>query len=68
MSDHDTEHWYLLSEDRFAEFLSRAAAGEAPDMLMAEAWAVGHSCTEDHHDDCEDQDVYCGIATFSLAP
>lgn len=61
------EHWYLLSEARFAEFLARAAAGEAPDMLMAEAWATAHSCT-DNHEDCADQDLHVGIATWSMVP
>lgn len=64
----DLEHWYLLAEDRLAEFLGRAAAGEGVDMLMAEAWAQSHTCGDDHEGECEDQDLHCGIATFSLVP
>lgn len=62
------EHWYLLAEDRLAEFLGRAAAGEDADMLMAEAWAQSHACGGDHEGECENQDLHNGIATFSLVP
>lgn len=59
------EHWYLIAEDRYREFLVRARRGESVDLLMAETWADSHTCGE-NHSDCEQQELHTGIATFSL--
>lgn len=64
----DVENWYLLAEDRFAEFLRRAGQGESPDLLMAEAWANSHECPGEHEEVCGDVDMHAGITTFSLVP
>ena len=65
------EHWYLLGEDRYLEFLTRAQNGEDIDLLMAETWAQSHSCPEDlAGDECPDAHLHTGISafTFSLTP